>query len=162
LKPDHNSLKFRDKILLFLASGLSLGLIPLAPGTFGSLLGIPLQWLFRQFPIAVESGLLLIFVLIAVWISGRAESLLGHTDPSQVVIDEVAGMALALSGVPFRPLSIIVAFLLFRLFDIWKPFPVNYIERNLPRGWGIVMDDVAAGIIANLVLRAGYLIGHAW
>ena len=162
MKPSDNNLDFRDKSVLFFASGLSLGLIPLAPGTFGSLLGIPLQWLFRQFPIALELGFLLIFVLIAVWISGKAESLLGHTDPSQIVIDEVAGMVLALSGVPLRPLSIIVAFLLFRLFDIWKPFPVNYIERKLPRGWGIVMDDVAAGIIANLVLKAGYLIGHAW
>lgn len=105
---------------------------------------------------------MLIFVLISVWISGKAESLLGHTDPPEIVIDEVAGMAMALSGVPFRPILVIAAFLLFRFFDIWKPFPVNYIERKLPRGWGIVMDDVAAGIIANLVLQTGYLIGHAW
>jgi phosphatidylglycerophosphatase A len=157
-----DNLGLRDKAILFFASGLLLGLIPLAPGTFGSLLGIPLQWSFRQFPIAIELGAILVFILISVYISGKAESLLGHTDPSQIVIDEVAGMTLALSGLPFTPLSIIAAFLLFRLFDIWKPFPINYIEKRFHRGWGIVMDDVAAGIIANLVLQTGYLIGHAW
>ncbi len=162
MKIDYNNLRFGDKVVLFLASGLSLGLIPIVPGTFGSLLGIPLQWSLRQFPTAIESGLTAVFVLISVLISGRAESLLGYRDPPQVVIDEVAGVTLALSGLSFTLSSVISAFLLFRLFDIWKPFPIKYIERRLPGGWGIVMDDVAAGIVSNIVLQTGYLMIHAW
>jgi len=91
--------------------------------------------------------------LISVWISGRAELLLGDTDPSQIVIDEVVGMAVALAGAPFELSLIIVAFLFFRFFDIWKPFPIRYIDKSFPRGWGIVLDDVAAGIMANLAWR---------
>ena len=67
--------------------------------------------------------------------------------------DEVVGMAVALAGVSFEPSFIIVAFMFFRFFDIWKPFPIRYIDRSFPGGWGIVLDDVAAGIMANLAWR---------
>ena len=147
------TLNFKDRLVLFLASGLFLGLIPFAPGTFGSLLGIPLYWLFSHLPISLEICSLGFVTLISVWISGRAELLLGHKDPSQIVIDEVAGMAVALAGAPFEPSLIIVAFMFFRFFDIWKPFPIRYIDRSFTGGWGIVLDDVAAGVMANLAWR---------
>jgi len=136
-----------------LASGLFLGLIPFAPGTFGSLLGIPLHWLFSHLPIFLGICSLGFVVLISVWISGRAELLLGNKDPSQIVIDEVVGMAVALAGAPLEPSLVIIAFLFFRFFDIWKPFPIRYIDRSFPGGWGIVFDDVAAGVMANLAWR---------
>ena len=147
------SLNLKDRSVLFLASGLFLGLIPLAPGTFGSLLGIPLHCLFGQFPFALGLCALALFSLMSVWISGKAEGLLGCPDPSMIVIDEVAGMAVALAGAPFEPLLILIAFLLFRFFDILKPFPVRQIEKGFPGGWGIVLDDVAAGVLANLTWR---------
>ena len=148
-----NILNFKDKLVLFLASGLFLGLIPFASGTFGSLLGIPLHWLLGHLPIFLEICSLGFVVLISVWISGRAELLLGNKDPSQIVIDEVVGMAAALTGAPLEPSLIIIAFLFFRFFDIWKPFPIRYIDRSLPGGWGIVLDDVTAGVMANLAWR---------
>jgi phosphatidylglycerophosphatase A len=151
-------LNFKDKIVLFLASGLFLGFIPFSPGTFGSLLGIPLHWLLSHLPISLRIFSLGFVVLISVWISGRSELLLGNTDPSQIVIDEVAGMAVALAGAPIEPSLIIIAFLFFRFFDIWKPFPIRYIDRSFPGGWGIVLDDVAAGVMANLAWRLWYYI----
>ncbi len=79
--------------------------------------------------------------------------MLGNKDPSQIVIDEVVGMAVALVGAPIELSLIIVAFLFFRFFDIWKPFPIKQIDRSFPGGWGIVLDDVAAGVMANLAWR---------
>jgi len=147
------TLNLKDRLILFLASGLFLGLIPFAPGTFGSLLGIPLHWLFSHLPIFLGICSLGFVILMSVWISGRAELLLGNKDPSQIVIDEVVGMAVALAGIPFEPSFIIVAFMFFRFFDIWKPFPIKYIDKSFPGGWGIVLDDVAAGVMANLAWR---------
>lgn len=76
-----------------------------------------------------------------------------NKDPSQIVIDEIVGMTVALLGISFKPALIIIAFLFFRFFDIWKPFPIKYIDRSFPGGWGIVLDDVAAGVMANVVWR---------
>jgi phosphatidylglycerophosphatase A len=92
---------------------------------------------------------------LAVWISHEAESLLGVKDPGAIVVDEIAGMAVACWGLPFSLPSAIVLFGLFRLFDIFKPFPVGWLDRRLTGGLGIVADDVAAGILANLVYRLG-------
>jgi len=158
------TLNFKDRLVLFLASGLFLGLIPFAPGTFGSLLGIPLHWLLGHLPISLGICSLGFVILISVWISGKAELLLGKKDPSQIVIDEVVGMAVALAGAPLEPSLVIIAFLFFRFFDIWKPFPIRYIDRSFPGGWGIVLDDVAAGVMANLAWRLWDLevISHAW
>ena len=147
------TLNLKDRLVLFLASGLFLGFIPFAPGTFGSLLGIPLHWLLGRLPIFLEICSLGFVVLISVWISGRTELLLENKDPSQIVIDEVVGMAVALAGAPLEPSLVIIAFLSFRFFDIWKPFPIRYIDRSFPGGWGIVLDDVAAGVMANLAWR---------
>ncbi|RKX60748.1 MAG: phosphatidylglycerophosphatase A [Thermodesulfobacteriota bacterium] len=166
---DPKTLNFKDRLVLFLASGLFLGLIPFAPGTFGSLLGIPLHWLFSHLPFFPGICSLGFVILISVWISGRAELLLGKKDPSQIVIDEVVGMAVALAGAPLEPSLIIVAFMFFRFFDIWKPFPIRYIDKSFPGGWGIVLDDVAAGVMANLAWRlwdfyigTQKVISHAW
>jgi len=166
---DPKTLNFKDRLVLFLASGLFLGLIPFAPGTFGSLLGIPLHWLFSHLPFFPGICSLGFVILISVWISGRAELLLGKKDPSQIVIDEVVGMAVALAGAPLEPSLIIVAFMFFRFFDIWKPFPIRYIDKSSPGGWGIVLDDVAAGVMANLAWRlwdfyigTQKVISHAW
>ncbi len=154
-----NSIK--DKAALCLATGIGLGYLPWAPGTWGSVLGILLAVGLQALSLLIASVSFLSFVLLAIWTSQRSCEILGQKDPSQVVIDEVAGMALTLLGHPLDPVAVILGFLFFRFFDILKPFPVRHLERRLPGGIGIVADDLAAGVLANLSLR---LVGglHVW
>ena len=94
-----------------------------------------------------------VLILVAVWASEHAEKLIEKKDPGVVVVDEVAGMVVTMVGIPFGVVTAISGFVLFRLLDIIKPPPVRFFQDNLPGGAGIVMDDVAAGIIANILLR---------
>ena len=134
-----------DKTALFLATWCGMGLIPFAPGTFGTLGALPFAVALSYFPVPFRAAFLLIFLVIAVWASGRAQSLLGKSDPPEVVIDEVGGFLVATWL--FRPswANLAGAFLLFRFFDILKPFPVGFLDRKLRGGLGIVLDDIAAG-----------------
>jgi phosphatidylglycerophosphatase A len=145
----------RRNAVLFVATAGYVGRIPWAPGTAGSLVGLPiiyaLSWLGPAWAFAGCAAL----TAGAVWFAGSAERQLGVRDPGCIVIDEVAGMAVALLWIPWGPGAAAAGFLLFRLFDIWKPFPVRTLERRLSGGWGIVMDDIAAGVMANIVLRTG-------
>jgi phosphatidylglycerophosphatase A len=127
------------------------GYFPVAPGTFGSLIALLIIWFFVPgfFYILVPISLVLFFV--SVWSAGRAEEIFGH-DGSQIVIDEVTGMAISLAFVPHRLGYFAAAFFLFRIFDIIKPPPARNAER-LKGGWGVTMDDVVAGVYANLVLH---------
>jgi phosphatidylglycerophosphatase A len=146
---------FRDRWILFLATGGGTGKIPVAPGTFGSLLGLLLAWCVSGW----HAGLLTLFALVfgglAVWVAHQAERILGTKDPGAIVIDEVVGMLVACLGLSLTPASAVILFILFRLFDISKPFPVGWLDRRLSGGVGIVADDVAAGILYNLLYRAG-------
>jgi phosphatidylglycerophosphatase A len=152
-----------EKWTLFLASGFFLGFIPKAPGTFGSLLGIPAYWLISQLSLLIQGAVLTISAIFAAWICGKAGPLLGRTDASQIVLDEAVGMSIALAGAPFSASTIVMAFVFFRLFDIWKPFPVRQIELYVPGGWGVVLDDVMAGVLANLLWRLEeYMAVHVW
>jgi len=148
-----NSLK--DKITIFLATGGLIGFSPVAPGTFGSLAAVPLCWLLSL--LGVKAGGLVLALLIgwSVLIAHATEQIEGEKDPKQVVIDEICGMAVTLFALPFTPITVICGFALFRLFDIVKPFPIRWLERKLPGGVGVVMDDLAAGLISNLILRFG-------
>lgn len=140
----------------FLATGLGVGFIPFAPGTFGSLLAFGLYLLM---PETLFSGInqlwygigLLVFSLFAVLVSTKAEKLLGHDAPA-IVIDEICGYLLAVMLMPHKLLIGIYAFVLFRVFDIAKPFPIK-VSQKLPRGWGIVVDDLLAGIFAGVLLH---------
>jgi len=127
------------------------GYFPVAPGTFGSLIALAIIWFLVPdfFYILVPISLVLFFV--SVWSAGWAEEIFGH-DGSQIVIDEVTGMAISLVFVPHRLGYFAAAFFLFRIFDIIKPPPARNAER-LKGGWGVTMDDVVAGIYANLVLH---------
>lgn len=146
---------FRDRWILFWATGCGTGKIPVAPGTFGSLPGLFLAWCVSGW----HEGLLVVFTLsfigLAVWVAHKAERILGSKDPGAIVIDEVAGMLVACLGLSLTAASAVILFILFRVFDIVKPFPVGWLDRRLTGGVGIVADDVAAGILANLVYRAG-------
>lgn len=129
-----------------------IGFIPFAPGTMGALCGAVLVFLLKPAP----ATLLFIgaaFILVGIFTAGVAEKTLGR-DSRHIVIDELAGYIVSVLFLPLTPAVLFAGLVLFRIFDILKPPPVKYLER-LPGGLGVVMDDVFAGVLANIVLRAG-------
>lgn len=146
-------MKFPERPIIFLATGCYVGNIPIASGTFGSMWGIPLSYLISN--INLWYGLLFItaFCGFAVFAANEAEKHFDEKDPGCIVIDEIAGLLVAFWGLPFNLFTVLTGFVIFRCFDIAKPFSIRRIERNLPGGWGIVMDDILAGVYANLVIR---------
>jgi phosphatidylglycerophosphatase A len=146
---------FRDRWILFWATGCGIGKIPVAPGTFGSLPGLFLAWCIAGWHTGLLAFCTLVIGGFAVWVAHQAERTMGTKDPGAIVIDEVVGMLVACLGISLTPASAVILFILFRLFDILKPFPVGWLDRHLTGGLGIVADDVAAGILANVVYRAG-------
>ena len=128
------------------------GLLPGAPGTWGSLAALPLGWAIIE--LSGYRGLfiaLLVVSFVGVWAADRFAKSLGRNDPGCIVIDEVAGQFVALLVVPKTLVGFAAAFLLFRLFDIVKPWPIREVERRLGGGFGIVADDIVAGAVAALL-----------
>jgi phosphatidylglycerophosphatase A len=144
---------FNQKVAVFLATGGHIGYSPFAPGTLGSLIGIPLCFLLAQIQLGLAVIAVLLTIVLAVWISNSAEKTLKRRDPGCIVIDEIAGMLVTLIGVPLDPAAVIIGFTLFRILDILKPFPIRIIDRRLSGGLGIVADDVVAGVFANIITR---------
>ncbi len=144
-----------EKLILLAATGCGLGWIPVAPGTFGTLAGIPLILAASLLPVSMAffPWLLVCLILFSVWIADEAEKIMGKKDPGAIVIDEVAGYCVALSMVPWTMIYMGLGFVLFRIFDITKPFPVRYFEKNFSGGAGIVLDDLVAGAIAGFLLK---------
>ena len=135
-----------------IASLSGLGFLPLAPGTWGSLAGLPLYLSRGNMPLL--SALLLLIGALAVWSCGRFSRQRGERDPRQAVIDEAFGMGLVLAALPREGWLVLAAgFLLFRAFDVLKPYPLRRLEK-LPGGWGIVADDAGAAAYAILSLHA--------
>ncbi len=137
--------KFDPAFLL--ATWFGCGLLPKAPGTWGSLAALPVVWV-----VAVGAGSpgVTVFVVIVglagIWAAGRYAAAIGRQDPGSVVIDEVAGQALALVAVAPDPMVYGFAFALFRLFDILKPWPISWADRKVRGGLGIMLDDILAGV----------------
>ncbi len=127
--------------------------MPIASGTWGSLWGIPLYLGLYRLQLIPYLVTLFTLIILASWIANEAELTGNKKDPGWIVIDEVVGMLTALSFLPLTWQWFLAAFLLFRLFDIWKPFPCRLIQDRVPGGWGIVGDDVMAGIYANIILQ---------
>lgn len=138
---------------MFLATGAHVGRIPFASGTFGSLVGLPIVYLLSRTDWAVALILTAILVLFSVWIASLAERQLNAKDPGCIVIDEIAGMCVTMLAIPLTLTTCLAGFFFFRIFDVIKPPPARLMESRLPGGWGVVMDDVVAGIMANVVLR---------
>jgi phosphatidylglycerophosphatase A len=168
-----------DYIALALTT-FGVGYIPGAPGTYGSAVGVGIYCLVAAFeshgavhnavhgvvpPLvlafhwAVNAVALTLFCLAGVWASGRAISLLGNEDPPEAVVDEVMGQLITFCFVPFGVTWPLIAagFILFRVFDIWKPFPVRALEI-LPGGLGVCADDVVAGVYAGVCLAVAYAV----
>lgn len=144
-----------DRFVVFLASGLYVGYVPLAPGTFGSLLALPLLvWLGRaDLPPGALVVLLAVAGIAAMPLCDRAGRIYGQADSPRIVLDEVCGMLIAGALLPVTPRVLALAFLAFRFFDVVKPFPARYFDRRVKSGVGVVADDLVAGIYANLVVR---------
>lgn len=138
--------------VLFLAFGFGSGLAKKAPGTFGTLAAIPVYLLFAQADRLVYSLLTLIVTVAGVWICGMAAEKLGEHDFGGIVWDEVAGLLITLWLVPFSWQILVAGFVLFRFFDILKPWPIKWLDRHVQGGFGIMIDDVLAGVFAGGVL----------
>jgi len=158
-KPEHSGVAdvFRQtgihgKTALILGTWFGSGLMPFASGTFGTLAAAPLVALSAIFSPLSSALFLMLMIPIAIWASQVVHELLHKVDPSEVVIDEVAGFLVTMLWIPLSWGTLLAGFLLFRLFDIWKPWPAGPAEK-LHGGLGIVMDDLVAGLYANLGLR---------
>ena len=151
-------MKIRDRAVIFLATGLLIGNIPFAPGTFGSIIGLPLAFLLSRLNLLLSASFILLFVFFAIAVASAAEKILSQKDPAKIVIDEIAGLMVTFAGLPFNLGTAIAGFIIFRAFDILKPFPIRALERKVPGGSGVVLDDVLAGIYANLILRLAFYI----
>ena len=146
-------MQYRDKAVMFLATGGFVGNIPVAPGTFGSLLGLPLCYAMAKISLSLAILGALVLIFAGIWIAHLAETITKQKDPGRIVIDEIAGMTVTLIGIPFHLTSVVIGFFIFRALDIIKPFPIRLLERRISGGAGVVLDDVAAGIYANILVR---------
>jgi phosphatidylglycerophosphatase A len=165
-----NGRNFRERLILFLAEGFGAGRIPIVPGTFGTMIG------FGWLALLVWSGSLWVYAvgtvagfLGSVWIGGEAEKILRLRDPNRIVIDEIIAIPIAYLAIylyPFctnRPVPVslwlgcAVVFVLFRVLDIWKPWPVRQ-SQNFPGGWGLTIDDALAALYVDLVVLVWLLV----
>ena len=144
----------------FFAFGMGAGLAPKAPGTAGSLVGVLLGWFTAALPLGWRLGILAVLVGAGIWLCGESARRIGVHDHPGIVWDEIAGMYMALLVVPAQMGHYALAFGLFRLFDIWKPWPIRDLDHRLAGGPGIMLDDLVAALYAAILLVfGGWLIG---
>ena len=143
----------RNDLIVFLATGFFTGFLPTMPGTWGTFAGIPLVIISHRLTSIMQAVVTIVFVTFAAYIAGRAEILFQDRDARPIVIDEMVGLLITLLWLPLNFLTLCLGFVLFRLFDIVKPPPIGILEKRLHGGWGIVLDDVLAGVFANVTLR---------
>src|SRR5262245_10494053 len=148
----------RSFLALMIATVFGVGYVPVAPGTFGSAAGLLLLPFVAGPPTAAALAIVVLFV-IGSWSGSVAERHFAMTDPAPVVIDEVMGMLVTMFMNPMSWSTVAAGFLLFRIFDIIKPYPAGRLER-LPGGIGVMADDFMAAVYANLALRATLVVGN--
>lgn len=142
----------------WIATFLGIGKMPFAPGTWASLAAAPLFYPLIDYPVTHGATLVAIYFLGVYACTQYAKSL-DEVDPSSAVIDEVLGMGVAMLAIPKQWPFVIMAIVLFRVFDIWKPYPIRRIEK-LPWGWGIMTDDLMAGVYARVWIQIGIWAVH--
>ena len=138
---------------MFIATGCYSGYLPKAPGTWGSLFGLLLFFLLHTLSLEIYLAVIAGIFVIGTFAAGEAEKIMDHQDPGLVVIDEIVGMLITMIAVPATPLAMVLGFILFRIFDILKPFPVNFFDQRFHGGLGIMLDDVMAGIYSLIILQ---------
>ena len=150
-------MNLKQKIADFLASGFYVGKIPFAPGTIGTLVAVPIMFIYWNKGVGAQLLITLSVFFIGLWAStvivgDTSEGEKSKIDPDFVVVDEIAGYMVAMLGVPFNPLYLAIAFVLFRIYDIFKPPPIKWFE-NLPSGLGIMADDIVAGVYVLIIMQ---------
>lgn len=150
------------RLAIFTCSFGYLGYIPFAPGTVGSAAGLALLWLLRAAATFwIELAVIVVLFALGAWSGTRAEAYFGTTDPGQGIIDEVMGMLITVAFIPVHLSGAIAGFILFRVFDVIKPYPASRLER-LPGGVGMMADDAMAAVYANLGLRIVLWLAPPW
>jgi phosphatidylglycerophosphatase A len=135
-----------------LAFGFGLGLAPKAPGTVGTLLGVVFAWLVLDLDLMVQIGIGVAMFIVGIWICGDSSKRIGQHDPGGIVWDEIAAMYLTLLVAPMTITAWILAFVLFRVFDIVKPWPIRDLDHRMGGGLGIMLDDLVAALYAAILL----------
>ena len=147
-----------NQLIMALATGFYVGMIPKAPGTWGSLAAL-IPWFFlKDLPLQAYLTVLAVIFVVGFFVSGSAEKILDRPDAGPIVIDEILGMFITLTLAPAHPAAWLLGFILFRIFDIFKPFPVSWFDRKIHGGIGIMMDDVVAGLYALASLQLLWLV----
>ncbi|MGO8989367.1 MAG: phosphatidylglycerophosphatase A [bacterium] len=144
--------------ILLLATGFGVGCSPIAPGTLGTLVAIPIYYFLSEIPSPLYEITLVGFFFLSVWIAENAERFFGKKDDQRIVIDEIIGFLITMLWIPKTVPFTIIGFFLFRFFDILKPFPIRRVEKGLKGGYGVVLDDVLAGVYGNIILHLLYTI----
>lgn len=137
----------------FLSLGFGSGLSPKAPGTFGTLVGLPLYWLISACSLSFQLTLIFILFIAGIYFCQKTGDAIGVSDHGGIVWDEIVAMMLVLTFVPVHWFWWLLAFALFRLFDIWKPFPIRQLDANIKGGLGVMVDDLLAAVYAIAVLK---------
>lgn len=140
-------------LTIYLATNGGLGFAPVAPGTVGTLVGIPAFYFMAKAPGLIQFLLLCLIILLSVWVCNAAGHYFKEADDSRIVIDELAGYLVTTALLPFSWGTAILAFFWFRLFDILKPPPIGAIDRSWKNGFGVTFDDVLAGVYAAIATR---------
>jgi phosphatidylglycerophosphatase A len=144
----------------FLAFGFGSGLAAKMPGTFGTLAALPLVVLLSHFSsFSVYLTVTILVCVLGIWICGKTAEDMGVHDDSSIVWDEVAGMLITMLAVPLSWQTVLVGFMLFRFFDILKPWPISYLDKHVHGGFGIMIDDVLAGLFALAGIQFGLVMG---
>ncbi len=156
-----SQVNFRELLkrpVCFLGLGFGSGLAPKAPGTFGTLAALPIYWLIKDLPIAIYLAIILVAFFAGIWICQQSANWLGKDDPSAVVWDEIVGYLITMIAAPSGWQWVLLGFVLFRLFDIVKPWPISWADKSLHGGLGIMVDDVIAGLFSAITLQIVYII----
>ena len=143
---------------MLIATGFYSGYLPKAPGTWGSLVGVLLVFLLHALSLQIYLSVIAGLFIVGSFVAGEAEKILDNRDPGVVVIDEIVGMLITMISVPVTPLTMALGFILFRVFDIAKPFPVNFFDQHFHGGLGIMLDDVVAGIYSLIIMQLIFLL----
>ena len=148
-----------NNIVLFIAQGAFSGRLPVAPGTAGSVVGVLLYLLLNDFSPLWYGAACVSVTVLGTWAAGYADCILGTKDSPSIVIDEIAGFLIAMFLIPFAWGYLVAGFILFRFFDILKPWPLKKLQE-IPGGPGVMLDDIGAAVYTNVILQVAGLISH--
>ncbi|NQZ52866.1 MAG: phosphatidylglycerophosphatase A [Piscirickettsiaceae bacterium] len=157
-QPKVNFRELLKRPICFLGLGFGTGLAPKAPGTFGTLAALPIYWLMQDLSLAIYLAITIIAFVVGIWICQKSADWLGSDDPSAVVWDEIVGYLVTMIAAPTGWQWMLAGFVLFRIFDIWKPWPISWADKNLHGGIGIMVDDVIAGLFSILILQLSLIL----